>query len=64
MSSTTSLSSENLGPALLAVAWAFAAFSAIVIAFRIYVRLKIMKRFQLDDWLILFTFVSVYSVLR
>jgi hypothetical protein len=62
MSDITAHSSENLGPALVAIAWVFAAFSAIVIAFRIYVRLKITNRFQIDDWLILFTFVGVYPV--
>jgi uncharacterized membrane protein len=60
MSTTAAPSLENLGPTLIAIAWAFAVFSAVVIAFRCYVRLKIVNRFQIDDWLILFTFVGAF----
>lgn len=55
---SASLAKENLGPALLVVAWVFAAISLLVISVLCYVRLRITKRFQVDDWLILFTFVS------
>ena len=61
MSNDAALASENLGPALVTIAWVFAAISALVIACRCYVRLKITNRFQRDDWLILFTFVGTHS---
>lgn len=55
--STPELAKENLGPALLVVAWVFAGISLVVILVRTYVRLRIVKGFHLDDWLILLTFV-------
>lgn len=48
---------ENLGPALVAVAWVFAAVAVIVVAARFYVRRNIVHRLTLDDWIILFTLV-------
>lgn len=50
---------ENLGPALLAVAWVFAAIAFVVVASRYYVRLRIVQehRLRVDDWLILITYV-------
>ena len=53
----TTVASENLGPTLIIVAWVFAAIAISIIAVRCYVRLRITNRFQIDDWLILFTLV-------
>lgn len=51
--------SENLGPALVAVAWVFNVIAVIVVAARFYVRRNIIHRLSLDDWIILFTLVSI-----
>jgi hypothetical protein len=48
---------ENLGPALLAVTWVFAAVATAVIASRYYVRITILHRTRIDDWLIIITYV-------
>lgn len=53
-------SADNLGPTLIAVAWVFAAVAFVVIAIRCYVRLRIIRRFHLDDWFILLTYVSTH----
>lgn len=47
-----------LGTTVLTVAWVFAGLAAIVVVARYYARLKIMRRFTIDDFLILITFVS------
>lgn len=49
---------QDLGPTLLAIAWVFASVSIIVVAVRYYVRLRIIHRFDIADWIILFTLVS------
>jgi hypothetical protein len=57
------LAQENLGPTLLIVAWVFASISLIVLSGRVYVRLRIIRKFGIDDWLILLTFVRTGTVL-
>lgn len=52
---------ENLGPALVAVAWVFNVIAVIVVAARFYVRRNIVHRLSLDDWIILFTLVGTIS---
>jgi hypothetical protein len=49
---------QNNGPALLAIAWVFAAIAIVVVASRLYVRLRLVNRFKVDDWFIIATFVS------
>lgn len=56
--SAPELSRDNLGPALLIVSWVFASISLVVILMRTYVRVHILQRFNIDDWLIYLTFVS------
>ncbi|KAF2438305.1 hypothetical protein P171DRAFT_504428 [Karstenula rhodostoma CBS 690.94] len=51
------LSKDNLGPDLLVVAWVFASISLIVVIMRTYVRVHILRRFNIDDWLIYLTFI-------
>lgn len=52
---------ENLGPALVAVAWVFNVIAVIVVTARFYVRRNIVHRLSLDDWIILFTLVGISS---
>lgn len=58
------LASHNLGPALVAVAWVFGFIAIVIVAARFYVRRNITKRLSLDDWIILFTLVSIPSGLH
>ncbi|PQE27620.1 integral membrane protein [Rutstroemia sp. NJR-2017a BBW] len=46
------MDSSNLGPSVLAVSWVFGALAIIVVGTRYYVRLRIVERFTIDDWLI------------
>jgi TRAP-type C4-dicarboxylate transport system permease small subunit len=55
------LAEENLGPALLAVCWVFAAIATAVIISRYYVRIHILRRTRIDDWLIFITYVCLPS---
>ena len=57
----TALAQENLGPALLIIAWLFAAVAVVVVFARYYVRIKIVRKTCLDDWLILLALVSFNS---
>jgi len=43
---------ENLGPALVVVAAVFVGMTTIAVGLRLWVRIKIQKRFELDDWLL------------
>lgn len=52
---------DNLGPAVLAVAWSFAVLAAAVVGARIYVRLQVVRRLRIDDYIILLTLVSLPS---
>ncbi|KAF3767312.1 hypothetical protein M406DRAFT_252473 [Cryphonectria parasitica EP155] len=47
--------SQNLGPALVAVAWVFSFIAIVIVTARFYVRRNIIQRLSLDDWIILFT---------
>ncbi|KAI1630918.1 hypothetical protein F4809DRAFT_634625 [Biscogniauxia mediterranea] len=48
-------SMDNLGPAVLSIAWVFAGLSIAIVIARFYVRLRIVKRIGLDDCIILIT---------
>lgn len=49
---------SSLGNAVLAIAWGFNCVAALVVAARYYARIKIIKKFAIDDALILLTLVS------
>lgn len=49
---------SSLGNAVLAIAWVFNGVGALVVAARYYARIKIIRRFAIDDALILLTLVS------
>lgn len=51
-------SSENLGPAVVVVAWVFAALAIVIVSARFYVRLRIVRKMFKDDYIILITLVS------
>jgi hypothetical protein len=50
---------ENRGPQLIGVIILFLALSWIAVPLRMWVRIKIIKSFALDDWLTLVTLVSI-----
>ncbi|CAJ2504619.1 Uu.00g120130.m01.CDS01, partial [Anthostomella pinea] len=50
--------SDDLGLAVLGVAWALAGISIIIVIARFYVRLRIVRKFSVDDCIILFTLAS------
>jgi hypothetical protein len=52
------LAQQNLGRTLDIIAWLFAAIAIIIVSVRCYVRLKVIRRVGIDDWLILLTLVS------
>ncbi|KAI0532439.1 integral membrane protein [Xylaria digitata] len=58
------MSGQELGSVVVSIAWVFAAVSAGVIAARFYVRLVVLRRTTLDDFIILvaFLFALVNSV--
>ncbi|KAI0152044.1 hypothetical protein F4776DRAFT_599985 [Hypoxylon sp. NC0597] len=49
--------SDDLGPAVLGVAWTFAGISILIVALRFYVRLGIVKKLTLDDYVIILTLI-------
>lgn len=51
--------SNNLGPAVVAVAWTFACLAILVVGARLYVRLRIVRSLTIDDCIILFTLVGL-----
>ncbi|KAF3057244.1 integral membrane protein [Daldinia childiae] len=59
MDNTGSGNSGNLGPSLLAIAWVFTGISTLVVALRFYVRISILRRFRLDDCMIVITLLCV-----
>ncbi|KAI1414889.1 hypothetical protein F5Y13DRAFT_187577 [Hypoxylon sp. FL1857] len=51
------MSLENLGPSVVIIAWLFAGLSAVVVFGRFYVRLRILRRFTVDDCIVAITFL-------
>lgn len=50
---------DDLGPAVLSVAWVFAGISILIVAARFYVRIWIVRKLGIDDYIILLTLVSL-----
>ncbi|KAM0814059.1 putative Integral membrane protein [Seiridium cardinale] len=48
---------KSLGPAVLGIAWVFAALAIAVVGARFYVRLGIIRRLTVDDYIIVITFL-------
>jgi hypothetical protein len=53
------MAADDLGPAIVAVAWSFAALATLVVGVRIHVRLRILQTLRIDDYIILLTLVSL-----
>jgi hypothetical protein len=49
------MAANDLGPAVVAVAWTFAALATAVVGARIYVRLRFLRTLKIDDYIILLT---------
>ncbi|KAI1204110.1 uncharacterized protein F4807DRAFT_472677 [Annulohypoxylon truncatum] len=49
------MSPDNLGPAVVTVSWIFATLSTAVVLARFYVRLRIIRSFTIDDYIIALT---------
>ncbi|KAI1277557.1 integral membrane protein [Xylaria sp. FL0933] len=50
------MSIDNLGVAVVSIAWVFAALAAVVIAARIYIRFLVVRRATIDDYIIILAF--------
>ncbi|KAI2783664.1 hypothetical protein F4815DRAFT_502682 [Daldinia loculata] len=55
MDNVSNDNSGNLGPSLLAVEWLFTVISTLVVALRLYVRLRVLRKFNIDDCMIIIT---------
>ena len=49
---------QNRGPALLAVTWLFTGLASLIVSFRLFSRVKILKETALDDGFIILSLVS------
>lgn len=48
---------DNKGPKILSVLWILTALTTLIVAARIYIRLRILKNFGVDDYLIVVSMV-------
>ncbi|KAI0205106.1 integral membrane protein [Astrocystis sublimbata] len=51
------MQADNLGPAVLSVAWVFGVLSILVVGARFYVRLRILHRLTVDDYVIVLALI-------
>ncbi|KAI1138228.1 hypothetical protein F5Y05DRAFT_385542 [Hypoxylon sp. FL0543] len=51
------MASDNLGPTVVVVSWVFAALAMLVVFGRFYVRLRIVRKFTVDDYIVAITLV-------
>lgn len=56
------VASQNKGPAILAICSTLTIVATFFVAARLYVRARIMSRVGLDDWLIMLSMVSAFTV--
>ncbi|KAH7305548.1 hypothetical protein B0I35DRAFT_471622 [Stachybotrys elegans] len=54
-------SSEDIGPTLIAYVVCLVALSVVFIALRLYIRLRIIRNFGMDDWALVLTMVIIIS---
>ncbi|KAI1417112.1 hypothetical protein F5Y13DRAFT_204453 [Hypoxylon sp. FL1857] len=57
MDNVDSIDAGDLGPAVLGVAWTFASVSILIVSLRFYVRLSIVRKLTLDDYVIIVTLI-------
>lgn len=53
------LEDENRGPKILGVLWSLTALTTLVVMARMYIRIRMLKNFGPDDWLIAVSMVSL-----
>lgn len=58
MAGTPAYDQQNKGPVLLAVMWALTGLATVLVWARLFIRLKIVRAFGLDDRLIAISMVS------
>ncbi|KAI1370405.1 hypothetical protein F4677DRAFT_465480 [Hypoxylon crocopeplum] len=59
---TPEITANDKGPTIVAVNCTVTSLSTLFVVARIYVRIKIVKKFQLDDWLILVSLVCGWLI--
>ncbi|OTA68573.1 integral membrane protein [Hypoxylon sp. EC38] len=52
---------KNLGPSVVAIAWTSTLLSGTVLFGRFYVRLRILQRLTIDDWIVAITFLLAFG---
>jgi hypothetical protein len=52
---------DDLGPTLVVVSAIFIGMTTVAVALRFWVRIKMQKRFGLDDWLLVTGLVCPFS---
>lgn len=53
------LEDENRGPKILGVLWGLTALTTLVVVARMFIRVRMLKNFGSDDWLIALSMVSM-----
>lgn len=53
---------QDKGPTILGVTWAFTSLSVIVIALRLYVRIKLANGLKAHDWVMVLALVRISLV--
>jgi branched-subunit amino acid permease len=60
MATSVAPSTQNRGPTIVAAICAVTAISTVFAIARLYVRARVMKKVHYDDYLIVFSVVSLY----
>lgn len=63
MAVTADMEDENRGPKILGVLWALTSLTTLVVLARMYIRIKLLKNFGSDDWLIVLSMVREPTLL-
>lgn len=59
MAATADMEDENRGPKILGVLWALTSLTTVVVVARMYIRIRMLKNFGSDDWLIALSMVRM-----
>ena len=54
---------DNKGPKILAVLWALTGLTFMIVLARIFIRVKMLRNFGIDDYLIVIAMVTLAIVL-
>lgn len=55
---------DDKGPKILAVLWTLTGLTAVMVVARVYIRLKLLRNFGLDDYLIVVSMVRGFLSFR